>query len=286
MPDGNDTAFPEDFTLGLSKFVEPDISIDVVNCNTALFAQHDPSLLMVPTQDKPTVMASQLQRQIAEAEHEDEDGHVHKFPPEETGLMSRNDLDAFKAEAAGEMDGTFDIPTTSRDDEAKTDEVETQEGAEMEELVVGSQTEEDEDGLQPEEEAEATSLSEEEPAAGSQSEGAGSQKENNSESEEEQESAEDPSPDSQAEHEHDETPGKEDEEQTSQCAEEHISQQARRSEGGVVPVREAGGDSVDDFERGKECHDAPCLLFPAVLPCNDVYKYLHQPKVYWSFCNI
>lgn len=262
MPGGNDTAFPEEFTLGLSKFIEPDITTDVVNCNTALYAQHDPSLLMVPTQDKPTVMASQLQRQIAEAEHE-EDGHLCLLPPEETGLMSRNDLDAFKTEAAEKMEGTFDIPTSVRDDEAKSDEVEepvvgsflveTQEGAEMEEPVVGSQTEGDEDELQPEEESQATSLSEEEPATGSQSEGAGSPKEDDRESEGEQESQEDPSPDSQAEDEHDEAPGEEDEEQTAPCAGEHISRQAHRSEGGVSPVREAGGDLADDSETGKKC---------------------------------
>lgn len=271
MPGGNDT-FPEDFTLGLSKFVEPDITTDVFNCNTALYAQHEPSLLMVPTQDKPTVMASQLQCQIAEAEQE-EDGHLHGFSPQERGLMSINHQDAFKAEAAEEMEGTFDIPTTVRNEEAKTDEVDTQEAAEIEEPEVGSQTEEDEDELQPEEEAQATSLSEKEPAAGYQSEGAGSQKEDERQSEGEQESLEDPSPDSQAEDEPDETPGEEDEEQTSQCAEEHMNRQAHRSEGGVVPVREAGGDSADDPERGKECGDVACLLFPGVLPSNNVCKY-------------
>lgn len=208
---------------------------------------------MAPTQEKATVMASQLQRQIAEAEHEEEGRVPHLLPPEETEVMSRNDLDGLEAEAAEGLEGTFDMPTTVRDDEAQTDEVETQEGAEMEEPVVGSQTDEDEDELQPEEEAEATSLSEEEAATGSQSEGAGSQnEENEGESEGEQESPEDPSPDPQAEDEHDDTPGEEDEEQTSQCVVEHISRQARRSEGGVVPVREAGGD---DSERGKECHD-------------------------------
>lgn len=264
---GNDTVFPEDFTLGLSKFVEPDVSTDVVSCNTALYAQHEPSLLMVPTQDKPTVMASQLQRQMAEAEHE-EDGHMHQFVPEETGLMSRNGLDAFRAEAAEEMEGTFDIPATVRDDGAKTDEVETQEGVKMEEPVVGSQTEEteeDENELQPEEEAQATSLSEGEAATGSQSEGAESQEENDRESEEEEEIPEDPLADSQAEDEHNETPGEEDEEQMSQCTEEHISQQAHRPDVGVLPVEEAGGDSADDSERGKECHDMPCLLFPGIL---------------------
>lgn len=260
MPAVNDTAFPEDFTLGMSKFIEPDITTDVVNCNTALYAQHDalaPSLLMVPTQEKPTVMASQLQQQMIEAEHEErmqpdrekvlEDGNFPLFPPEEAGLMSRDVLHASKAEAAEEMGGTFDILTSAGDDES-------------------SQTKEDEGESQPEEEAQATSWSEEEPAQGSQSEGAGSQEENDREPEREQESPEGPSPDSQAEDENDGTPGEEDEEQTSECAKEHISRRAHGSEGGVVPVGDAGGESADVSEMGKECEDMSCLLFPCVFP--------------------
>lgn len=269
MPSRNTTAFPEDFTLGLSRFIERDISTDVVECNTALYAQHEPSLSMAPTQDNPTVMASQLQRQLAEAEQE-EDGQLLQFPPEETGLVSRNDQDALEAEAAEQMEGTFDIPTAVRDEEDKTDEVESQEEAEVEEPVVDSQTG-DEDELQPEEEAQATSLSEEEPATGSQSEGAASQMESDRESEGEQESLEDPSPVSQAEDEPDETMGEEDEKQTSQCAEEHVDWQARRSGGGVVPVREAGG--AEDSEGGKECEDVKCILFPGGFPHN-ICKYL------------
>lgn len=244
MPGGNDTAFPDDFTLGLSKFVEPDLTSDVVDCSTTLYSKHGSSLLMVPTQEKPTVMASQLQRQMVEADHEEEQPSP-LFPPEETGLMSRNDLDASKAEAAEDIEKPFDIPTTVRDDEAKSEEVETQEEAEVEEPVVGLQSEEGE------EEAQATSWSEEVPASGSQTEEVGSKIESERESEED-ESPEDPSPDSQAEDEH-ETPGEDD-------PEEHVTQQAhRRSEGGVVPVGEAG-----DSEKGKEGHDMSGLMFPDV----------------------
>lgn len=261
MPGGNDTTFPGDFTFGLSKFVEPDITTDVVNCSTALYFQHGSSLSMVPTQDKPTVMASQLQQQIPEAEHEG-DGHFHLFPTEETGVTSGNDMDAAEAK---DIERTFDIPTTVRDDEAKTEEVEAQEGGEMEEPVVGLQTGEVEDESQPEAEDQATSWSEEAPATGSRSEGAGSQMENETDYEREEESSEDPSPDSQGEDEHDETQGEEDEQQKSQCAEEHIGRQAHRSEGGVVPVGEAG-ESVDDSEKGKEGQDMSCLLLPGVFP--------------------
>ncbi|XP_026206377.1 centromere protein T isoform X2 [Anabas testudineus] len=67
----SETAYSEGFTLGLSKLSEPDITTDIVNCNTALYAQSDAiasNLSIVATQDKPTVMASQLQRQIQELE--------------------------------------------------------------------------------------------------------------------------------------------------------------------------------------------------------------------------
>lgn len=271
VPAVNNTAFPDDLTLGLSKFVEPDITADVVNCNTALYDRHDalaPSLLMVPTQDKPTVMASQLQREMIEAGHEEstevdqekllEDGNLDQFSPtDEVELLSRDDPHASTAEGAEEMGGTFDILTSVRDDA----EVETHVEAEMEEPVVYSQTKEDEGESQPEED----------PAPGSQSDGAGPQEENDREPDSEQESTEGPSPHSQAEDDNDETPGEEDEERTSECGKEYISRRAHRSEGGVVPVGEAGGDSADGSDMGKECKDLSCLLFPRALPENNVW---------------
>lgn len=63
----SETTYSEGFTLGLSKLSEPDITTDIVHCNTALYAQSDAmasNFSMVATQDKPTVMASQLQRQM------------------------------------------------------------------------------------------------------------------------------------------------------------------------------------------------------------------------------
>lgn len=278
MPGGNDTAYPEDFTFGLSKFVEPDITTDVVNCSTALYSQHGSSSLMVPTQDKPTVMASQLQQEMAEGERVEE-RHSSPFPSDETGLMSRNHLDEFKAEAAEEIERTFDIPTTVRDDE-----METQEGDEREEPAVGIQTGEDE--LHSDEEAQAASSSEEDPACVSQNEEAGSQMENEGKSEGEQESPEDPSPDSQAEDEHNESPGEEDEEQTSQCADERISRQGHCSEGGVMPVEEARGESADVSERGKAGKDMSYILFPGVIahlcPCFNGIRCSMKTKCYLS----
>ncbi|KAJ0015956.1 hypothetical protein NQD34_014246 [Periophthalmus magnuspinnatus] len=59
----------EGFTLGLSKISEPDITTDIVHCNTALYAQNDgfmSNYSTLGTQDKPTVMASQIQRDLRE----------------------------------------------------------------------------------------------------------------------------------------------------------------------------------------------------------------------------
>ncbi|XP_034415081.1 titin homolog isoform X2 [Cyclopterus lumpus] len=90
----SETAYSEGFTLGLSKLSEPDITTDILHCNTALYAQPDAmtsGFSMIATQDKPTVMASQLQRQmeqqdeVMEAEHSKpgKDKSMYAFPTEE-----------------------------------------------------------------------------------------------------------------------------------------------------------------------------------------------------------
>lgn len=248
----NDPVSPENFTLGLSKFVEADITTDVVNCNTALYAQHDAlasSLSILPTQEKPTVMFSQLQPQLMDSEHEGlmqvdqekqfEDGQSHEIP----------------TEAAEGIGCDFDNLKSVLNDEAKTTEVETSEGDKMEVAVLVSQTKEDESESLSKEEARATSWSEDESALHSQSKAAGSQKENDREFESEQESPEGISPDSQAEDENNGTLGEEDENQTPECAKEHISRQARCSEVGVMPVGDAGNDSAGVSDIGRNVTD-------------------------------
>ncbi|MEQ2281652.1 hypothetical protein AMECASPLE_032661 [Ameca splendens] len=69
---GEDTHF-EGITLGLS---EPDITVDIMNCHTALYDQEDAitsNLSIIATQDKPTVMASQLQRHMQEIKEQEEE---------------------------------------------------------------------------------------------------------------------------------------------------------------------------------------------------------------------
>lgn len=92
----SESAQSEGITLGLSKLSEPDITADIVNCNTALYAQPDAmtsSFNIIATQDKPTVMASQLQRDMREMEPEEQmeverskletDQSMYAFPSED-----------------------------------------------------------------------------------------------------------------------------------------------------------------------------------------------------------
>lgn len=279
----SETVLSEGFTLGLSKFIEPDITADIVHCNTALYAQTDvttSSFSIVATQDKPTVMASQIQRQMTEAEHEklmeiDQkkaamDGTVCLFPTEEAGphieecfSMSqfKDDLDAPQKEErkstadglAEEAEGTFDIPSSVREAKTVSNGGENRVEAEKEELV-----EEVEGDFQPEEKEEGPTLD-------SQNEGEEVvPQENDGEYESDQENPEGPLHDSRAEGGDDDVPEEEDEEQTSERVMEHISRRAHRTEGGLMGLAEAGGDSTGITEMGK---DVKNMYVPSVYLC-------------------
>ncbi|XP_041670814.1 centromere protein T [Cheilinus undulatus] len=92
----SETAYSEGFTLGLSKLSEPDITTDIVHCNTALYAKPDSTTTnysMVATQDKPTLMASQLQRQMLELEQGElrKEKSLYTFPAEEEAVAEHHD---------------------------------------------------------------------------------------------------------------------------------------------------------------------------------------------------
>lgn len=278
----SETVLSEGFTLGLSKFIEPDITADIVHCNTVPYGQTDvtvSSFSIVATQDKPTLMASQIQRQMTEAEHEElmemdqkkaaMDGTVCLFPTEEAGpqieecfLMSqsKDDLNAPQKEErkstadglAQEVEGTFDIPTNVREDKTASN------GDENRVEVEGD--------LQPEE-------GEEEPTLNSQNEEEVVPQENDGEYESDQDNPEGPLHDSRAEGGNDDMPEEEDEEQTSERVTEHISRRAHRSEGGLMALAEAGGDSTGISEMGKDekicnaCNYRYKRLIPSVYLC-------------------
>ncbi|KAI3364842.1 hypothetical protein L3Q82_001031 [Scortum barcoo] len=279
------TAHSEGFTLGLSKLSEPDITTDIVHCNTALYAQSDANLSIVGTQDKPTVMASQLQRQMSEVEQsqlgkeksmyvfDTEEGVAAEPQNEERSSQSEEDVDAPESQ---KEDGQLeDASAMSKSDEEepesqtglKDDESAESEGEENRvETEDGSQaTEEEEGGVdsQPEEDIVTHSQSEEEEVApDSQSE------EEKEEGEIVSQPEEDIAAESKSEEEEDVAENQsdledlvegsladfkpEDEHNGEQASEqlerdmEHISGRAYRSEGGLIlPVTEAGGDFAD-----------------------------------------
>ncbi|XP_008281804.1 centromere protein T [Stegastes partitus] len=194
-----DTAHSEGFTLGLSKLSEPDITTDIVNCNTALYDQPDAmtsDFSIVATQDKPTVMASQLQRQMEqeeqmEVEQSDEGKTIYVFPYEEGAVVelqsdnhaseSQEDVDGAESQEEERRRTTHGQPqdvavsseegdvAESQTDSQPEDHVEASSHSEEAEVVPDSQTEEKEEE---EEEAAAESQTEEESAdeAGSQPE--------------------------------------------------------------------------------------------------------------------
>ncbi|XP_035515992.1 centromere protein T [Morone saxatilis] len=194
----NETTFSEGFTLGLSKLSEPDITTDILHCNTALYAQPDAmtsNFSIVATQDKPTVMASQLQRQMIEEEEQTEaeqskpekEKSMYLFPTEEGVVAEPLNEECFSRSVDN---GTADVQPEDPEEaaamskvmseeeeeenrvEAQTEEEEYQN--EEKESADDSQTEEVEEGgvdSQPEEDVAARSQSEdEEVAADSQTE--------------------------------------------------------------------------------------------------------------------
>ncbi|XP_040923243.1 uncharacterized protein cenpt isoform X2 [Toxotes jaculatrix] len=109
----NETTYSEGFTLGLSPLSEPDITTDIVNCDTALYTHPDAmtsNYSIVATQDKPTVMASQLQRQMRDMEQMEaeqskmgEEKSVYVFPAEE-GIMAETQNEECAPESESQKD--------------------------------------------------------------------------------------------------------------------------------------------------------------------------------------
>ncbi|XP_011486321.1 centromere protein T [Oryzias latipes] len=159
-----DTAHIEGFTLGLSKLGEPDITTDIVTCSTALYNQQDAmtsNFSMIANQDKSTVLASQLQREIeqsclrrgdsvhadageAEAvikpEHIEEEG----FEAEGQNGESNNQSDSVpELSEPEEEEGAAGSPTKEELGAIQSEDVETSSQDEEEAAAPHSQTEEE-----------------------------------------------------------------------------------------------------------------------------------------------
>ncbi|KAM4716333.1 uncharacterized protein cenpt isoform 2-T2 [Anableps anableps] len=151
---GKDTN-SEGFTLALSKLSEPDITVDIVNCQTALYDHHDAmtsNFSIIASQDKPTVMASQLQGDIQEEEEHSE-------------MERRESADVFSEEQAAadmETDEGVSDKTGSCDAGRPGDAQDSAVSSKYEgkEDTVASQTFDVEDRVESEEEAAADSQSE------------------------------------------------------------------------------------------------------------------------------
>ncbi|KAM6964684.1 uncharacterized protein cenpt [Tautogolabrus adspersus] len=126
----SETAYSEGFTLGLSKLSEPDITTDILHCNTALYAQPDAmtsNYSIVATQDKPTVMASQLQRQMSEMEQKEpselrKEKSMYAFPTEEEAVAEPQDEEYISESQETEGGSTTngqaqDVAVTSKSEE-------------------------------------------------------------------------------------------------------------------------------------------------------------------------
>eukprot|EP00064_Thunnus_orientalis_P006365 superscaffoldBa00000660_g6382 len=253
----------EGFTLGLTKLSEPDITTDIINCDTANYAQTDvmtSNFSIVATQDKPTVMASQLQREMGEMEQEEQleveqsqlerEKSAYVFPTEEGAVVEPQDEDC---QSQSEKEGT-----EAQNEEGKhtadcqpEDAVAMFESEDVAESQTGgrddaAESEEDENGVesQTEEEGAADSQTEEDVAPRSQSE-------EEEDAEECQSDQQDPAGNSPSEEEDVVADSQTQDENDGEQKDEHISRRAYRSEGGLImPVTRVEGDLPDSTEAG------------------------------------
>uniref|UniRef100_A0A3P9L5E3 CENP-T/Histone H4 histone fold domain-containing protein n=1 Tax=Oryzias latipes TaxID=8090 RepID=A0A3P9L5E3_ORYLA len=157
-----DTAHIEGFTLGLSKLGEPDITTDIVTCSTALYNQQDAmtsNFSMLANQDKSTVLASQLQREIEQSCLRRGDS-LHADAGEAEAVIKPEHIEeeGFEAEGqSGESNNQSDsVPDFSEPEEAaagsptkqefgaiQSEDVETSSQDEEEAAAPHSQTEEE-----------------------------------------------------------------------------------------------------------------------------------------------
>ncbi|XP_030019113.1 spore wall protein 2 [Sphaeramia orbicularis] len=198
----SDSVHSEGFTLSLSKLSLPDITTDIVNCNTALYAQTDAvtsNFSTLATQDKSMVMASQLQREMEQSQL-DREKSIYVLPSEEgiltdslkecvsTMSESKKEVladncqpeDAEVVSTSEEDEGMKKSQTRENDDPAESEQEENaaepqaeQDDSQTEEDAAAGSQFEDEDFVedtQAEEEGAVESQSEEDAAANSQSE--------------------------------------------------------------------------------------------------------------------
>ncbi|AWP17686.1 putative centromere protein T [Scophthalmus maximus] len=187
-PNLNKTSFSEGVTLGLSLLSEPDITTDIVNCNTALYTQPDSmisSFSVVATQDKPTGMAvSQTEGDAASRSQSEEEQVVIDSQTEgeegediEAGSQAEEEEVVIDSQTEGEEGEDIEAGSQAEEEEVAPDSQTEEEGAvdsqsgedveagsKVEEEVVAPDSQTEEDGAvdSQEEDVEAGSQAEEE----------------------------------------------------------------------------------------------------------------------------
>lgn len=183
--DLSETADSDGFTLGLTKLGEPDITTDIVSCKTALYDLPDATtsnFSIVATQDKPTIMASQLQREMQEMEEEEMEQRkveteksVFVFPREEEAAAEpENDECVSEAQLQEDVDESESQTNEAHDQQenaAVTSTCEEEDGAGSQIADTDDRTESEEVEAQTGEEGAADSPSEDAAEAHDQMEG-------------------------------------------------------------------------------------------------------------------
>ncbi|XP_019738968.1 uncharacterized protein cenpt isoform X2 [Hippocampus comes] len=224
----------ETITLGLSELGDLEVTADIIHCNTALYAKPDataaPDLSTVATQDKATVLASQLQR-VSEQDGQKEPDAGPQLPEVSESQARRATANYEDQAATSQSEG---------DAAALEPEEEDNKEGEVEGIALDSQTEETEHEEASAEEGEAAMTSEEEEAGvDSETEGVvDSQTEEQvaAPSRSEESDAAEVENDRQRQQEEDEA---DEEEEERDHDVQHKERRAHRSEGAlVVPVAE------------------------------------------------
>lgn len=259
----SDTAISEGFTLSLSKLSEPNITTDVVNWTTALYAQPDATtsnFSITATQDKPTVMASQLQRQMSEMELEGqkEERSLYMFPHEEGAEVEAVETATEDAAAILNLEGNEQTAASQTGVRLDTVTVAGEENEEAalteEEKVDHSQSEDNVDGevdFEPEDDVATKSetVEEEVQQDSKTEEEEEQQQQSDSQAEEEKEQS---AFDSQAEEEKDAVDSQSEEEEEQGAAEPHTEEEEEDAVGSQSEEEEEQGAAESHTEEDED----------------------------------
>ncbi|KAM9817131.1 uncharacterized protein cenpt [Neosynchiropus ocellatus] len=165
-----------DTTLSLRDHSDMQVTHDIINCHTALYPHDDhaisSNLSIVATQDKPTVMASQLSRDLGEEQrYMEEDANVRSQSEEDADARSQSEEEVEVRSPSEEDNNARSQSEEDVDAKSRSEEDVDARSRSEEDVDARSRSEEDVDARsRSEEDVDARSRSEEDVDAGSQSE--------------------------------------------------------------------------------------------------------------------